>query len=299
MVAKKIPELSAHLKTAMRYRGRIAPTPTGFLHLGHAATFWHAFQRARAADGTLIFRIEDLDPQRSRPEFSSAAIDDLHWLGIDWEEGPDQGGPFAPYVQSQRPDWFRQVWEKLRQGSFIYPCSRSRRDVAAASLAPHEDEEESEPIFPAQWRPSPEAGQKFSSPGNVNWRFCVPDGVTISFADQIQGTQQYTAGRDFGDFLVWRKDGVPAYELAVVADDHAMQITEVVRGADLLKSTARQILLYQALGWEPPQWAHTNLLRDAQGRRLAKRHNALSLRTLREQGFSPKAVLAQAGISSD
>ena len=283
----------------MRYRGRIAPTPTGYLHLGHAATFWRAFLRARNAGGSLVFRIEDLDPQRCRPEFSSAAIGDLRWLGIDWEEGPDRGGPFAPYVQSQRHDWFLLVWEKLHQGGFIYPCTRSRRDVATAAGAPHdEDAEENEPVFPAEWRPAPAAARAFSSPGAVNWRFRVPDGESISFADQIQGTRQWTAGQDFGDFLVWRKDGVPAYELAVVADDHAMQITEVVRGADLLKSTARQLLLYRALGWEPPQWAHTDLLCDAQGRRLAKRHDALSLRTLREQGFSPREVLARAGISS-
>ena len=282
----------------MSYRGRIAPTPTGHLHLGHAATFWRAFQHAREANGALIFRIEDLDTQRCHPEFSSAAAEDLRWLGITWDEGPDTGGPFAPYRQSQRTDWFLQVWKKLHQGGFIYPCTRSRRDVAAAAQAPHADYEEAEPIFPAAWRPAPEAAQKFSSPSTVNWRFRVPDGAKISFADPLQGTQQWTAGKDFGDFLVWRRDGVPAYELAVVADDHAMQITEVVRGADLLKSTARQILLYQALGWKPPQWAHTDLLRDAQGRRLAKRHDALSLRALRAAGLSPQEALARAGIFS-
>ena len=232
----------------MRYRGRIAPTPTGFLHLGHAATFWTAFHRARQASGTLIFRIEDLDAQRCLPEFSSAASEDLHWLGIDWKEGPETNGPFAPYVQSQRLSWFLQVWEKLHQRGLIYPCTRSRRDVASATQAPHAEDEDAEPIFPAAWRPAPEAAKEFSSPTGVNWRFRVPDGETVSFTDQIQGSQQWVAGEDFGDFLVWRKDGVPAYELAVVADDHAMQITEVVRGADLLKSTARQILLYRALG---------------------------------------------------
>jgi glutamyl-tRNA synthetase len=126
----------------------------------------------------------------------------------------------------------------------------------------------------------------------MNWRFRVPDGESICFNDELQGPQTFIAGKDFGDFLVWRKDGFPSYELAVVADDHAMGITEVVRGADLLLSTARQLLLYRALGWTPPAWAHAPLILDNNGKRLAKRTSGLSIRQLRELGYSPSDILS-------
>ena len=234
------------------YRGRLAPTPTGYLHVGHARTFALAAQRA--AGGTLIYRTEDLDAGRCRPEFAAAAIEDLRWLGLKWTEGPDVGGPHGPYVQSQRLPWFRDVWSQLQATGTIYPCDKSRKDVERSLTAPHA-EDDAEPIFPPSLRPPLGAGREAHEPGPTNWRFRVPDGETIAFIDALQGPQAFVAGRDFGDFLVWRKDGFPAYELAVVADDHAMGITEVVRGADLLLSTARQILLYRALGWTAPAWA--------------------------------------------
>ncbi|MDR1496969.1 MAG: tRNA glutamyl-Q(34) synthetase GluQRS [Puniceicoccales bacterium] len=272
------------------YRGRIAPTPTGLLHLGHAATFLLAEQRARNAGGVLILRIEDLDPPRCKPEFTAAAMEDLHWLGIRWEEGPDTGGAHAPYQQSLRRECFLAAWAKLLAGGFIYPCARSRKDVATAANAPHEDD--ATPLYPPQWRPPIGTGTDARSPAGVNWRFRVPDGKRITFLDARCGTQTFTAGKNFGDFVVWRRDDVPAYELAVVADDYAMQITEVVRGEDLLVSTARQLLLYQALNWEPPTWHHAPLLRDASGQRLAKRNAALSLRALRQRGVSPAEIRA-------
>ncbi len=270
----------------MSYRGRVAPTPTGLLHLGHAATFWTAFQRA--ARGTLVFRMEDLDPRRCHPEFSRAALDDLRWLGLNWQEGPDVGGPFAPYEQSARRQLYLAAWRRLRDGGFLYPCSRSRKDVAQAALAPHEDE----PVFPAEWRVPAEAGLSFESPEGCNWRFRVPDHETIMFADGNLGPVQRESLRDFGDFLVWNREDVPAYELAVVVDDAAMGITEVVRGADLLTSTVRQILLYRALDAVPPGFFHCPLLRDEHGRRLSKRDDALSLQTLRSQGWTAERVLA-------
>lgn len=263
-----------------RYRGRIAPTPTGFLHLGHARTFSIAAQRCAEAGGTLVLRIEDIDRARCKKDFADAAIEDLHRLGIRWQEGPDVGGAFAPYVQSENFPYFFKIWERLKNAGAIYPCRRSRKDVAAAATAPHAEDEDAEPLFPTEWRPAPDAGRAFSEPGDYNWRFRVPDGERISFVDEICGAQRFVAGKDFGDFVVWRRDGVPAYELAVVADDIRMKITEVVRGEDLLKSTARQILLYRALGAETPAWAHTPLVRDENGRRLAKRSAALSLRAL-------------------
>jgi len=264
----------------MAYRGRIAPTPTGLLHLGHARTFALAAKRCRENAGTLVFRIEDIDTLRCKKEFAAAAMEDLKRLGISWDEGPDVGGKFAPYVQSDNMPYFLKVWEKLKNSGAIYPCRRSRKDVAAAARAPHAEDEAAEPIFPAEWRPPAGTGCDFAEPGDYNWRFRVPDGESITFFDEIQGKQTFVAGKDFGDFVVWRRDGVPAYELAVVADDIRMEISEVVRGADLLKSTARQILLYRALGAPPPRWAHAPLVLDENGKRLAKRSDALSLRTL-------------------
>jgi glutamyl-tRNA synthetase len=278
------------------YRGRLAPTPTGYLHLGHARTFALAAARAQAAQGQLIYRTEDLDAERCRPEFALAAIEDLRWLGLLWNEGPDVDGPHAPYIQSQRQGYFLKVWQLLHASGSLYPCDKSRQDVARALSAPHA-EQDAEPIFPPSLRPPLDVGREATRPDGRNWRFRVPDGEVIRFDDRLQGPQAFVAGKDFGDFLVWRKDGFPAYELAVVADDHAMGITEVVRGADLLLSTARQILLYRALGWPEPHWAHAPLVVDAQGRRLAKRTAGLSIRDLRAQGRTPQEIL-QAPVAS-
>jgi glutamyl/glutaminyl-tRNA synthetase len=322
------------------YRGRLAPSPTGYLHLGHARTFWTAFERARAAGGTLAMRMEDLDPDRSRAEYAEAAIEDLHWLGIHWQEGPgssrpDQGGPFAPYAQSKRRAIYLDAWRKLWRGGFLFPCRCSRKDLEAALAAPHESHApgafgarnngklepgelepgelpplDDEPVYPGTCRPAApqlESGRAFAGnpprpledlasgieePGSINWRFRVPDGEAIEFVDENLGAQRFVAGVDFGDFVVWRRDGLPSYQLACVAYDAAMKITEVVRGEDLLKSTARQILLYRALELAVPHWFHCRLVLDAQGRRLAKRCDALSLRALRQRGVTPGQILS-------
>ncbi|HEX3435834.1 MAG TPA: tRNA glutamyl-Q(34) synthetase GluQRS [Pseudacidobacterium sp.] len=272
-----------------QYRGRLAPSPTGLLHLGHARTFWTAYQRAVTADGVLVMRNEDLDPQRSKPEYARAMFEDLRWLGIRWQEGSDIGGPYAPYEQSMRRELYLEAWRKLVDAQFVYPCRCSRKDLARSAQAPHDEDDE--PIYPGTCRPEMEvAAPEF--PAGLTWRFRVPDGLEISFEDGHLGPQKYMAGRDFGDFLVWRRDDVPAYQLAVVVDDAAMRVTEVVRGADLLRSTARQILLHRALGFPPPAWYHCPLMADEQGQRLAKRHDALSLRALREQGTKPEDVIA-------
>jgi glutamyl/glutaminyl-tRNA synthetase len=277
------------------YRGRLAPSPTGLLHLGHARTFWIAYERALRANGVLVMRNEDLDPQRSKAEFVSAMLEDLRWLGIWWQEGPDVGGPYAPYVQSRRRKLYLESWRTLVRAGFVYPCRCSRKDLARSAQAPHDEDDE--PIYPGTCRPHHRAGDRKvpESPMGLNWRFRVPDGEAIAFDDGHFGSQSYVAGRDFGDFLVWRRDDVPAYQLAVVADDAAMRITEVVRGADLLRSTARQILVYHALGLDSPAWYHCPLMHDARGLRLAKRHDALSLRALREQGIMPEDVIAMFG----
>ncbi len=287
----------------LSYRGRIAPSPTGFLHAGHARTFFTAFERARAAGGTLVLRMEDLDPERSRRVYAEAAIEDLRWLGIDWQEGPDAGGAYAPYAQSERGGVYRAAWRTLVERGFLFPCRCSRKDLAAATGAPHEADDD-EPLYPGTCRslPLPLPGaplhgadfwtENVAGGAGVNWRFRVPDGEAIEFVDANLGPQRFVAGADFGDFVVMRRDGAASYQLACVVDDAQMRITEVVRGADLLKSTARQILLNRALGYENPAWFHCALVADRNGRRLAKRHDALSVRTLRERGLTAFNVLS-------
>jgi glutamyl-tRNA synthetase len=246
-------------------------------------------------------RNEDLDPQRSRAKFARAMIEDLHWLGIRWAEGPDCGGPYGPYLQSERRTQYEKAWRKLRERGFLYPCFCSRKDLAQSASAPNGTDDE--PLYPGTCRDR-EDTSSFSDPAGANWRFRVPDGDAIEFTDLNLGKHRYIAGRDFGDFLIWRRDDVPAYQLAVVVDDMSMRITEVVRGEDLLKSTARQILLMRALSdndtdIQPalPTYFHCELVRDEDGNRLAKRHDALSIRQLRENGMSPHQVLELAGCS--
>ena len=278
--------ITAPSDSAKPYRGRLAPTPTGHLHLGHARTFWTAQQRAEWFGGALILRIEDLDRDRCKPHFSVDLLEDLTWFGFCWQEGPDVGGDYGPYTQCDRLLFHQQIWRQLNQTEAIYPSPHSRKDVAKALSAPHEGDLET--IFPARLRPAD--WDRVDEPGEMNWRFRVPDGETITFEDQNLGPQALNAGKDFGDFIVWRRDGLPSYELAVVADDQAMAISEVVRGEDLLLSTARQILLYRALGWEIPMFYHCPLVRDEAGKRLAKRDGARSLRSLMSQGMTPEKI---------
>lgn len=271
------------------YRGRLAPSPTGYLHLGHARTFWTAYLRAQGSKGVLVLRNEDLDPGRAKPEFARAVVEDLHWLGIEWQEGYDVGGPFEPYHQSQSLPFFQAAFEQLRTAGFIYPCTCSRQDVLRALQAPHQGEEE--PVYPGTCR-NKSWDEQLRHP-KVNWRFQVPDGEGISFLDGRMGPQSFVAGKDFGDFVVWRHDHIPSYQLSVVVDDARMQITEVVRGEDLLLSTARQLLLYAALKQKPPEFYHCPLMRDEQGQRLSKRHDALSLRQLCLKGVDPRTIRAE------
>lgn len=291
------------------YRGRIAPSPTGYLHVGHARTFWTAGQRAAERGGTLVLRNEDLDRARCRAEFVDAMFENLRWFGLDWQEGPDVGGAFGPYNQSERMEQYRAALRELLERKLIYPCACSRKDIQAAAGAPHAGDDEV--IYPGTCRPGgrkhrtsnieyrtlntnppsdgagPDRGKETIS---SHWRFRVPDGEIISFIDGNLGRQQFVAGTDFGDFVVWRNDDVPAYQLACVVDDAAMRITEVVRGEDLLRSTARQLLLYRALDLDAPEFFHCPLVCDEQGQRLAKRHDALSLRRLRESGAKPESL---------
>ena len=269
------------------YRGRLAPSPTGYLHLGHARTFWIAQERARSAKGALILRNDDLDRARCRDEFVSAAVEDLRWLGLSWTEGPDVGGPFAPYAQSERRAIYQTIFEQLRATGLIYPCRCSRKEIAAALSAPHPGEDE--PVYPGFCRPEAPVVSEHPRAG-INWRFALNPGELVSFTDRHAGAQSATCGVDFGDVLIWRKDDFPSYQLACVVDDGLMGITEVVRGADLIASTFRQLVLYRALGWRPPVFYHSDLVVDSRGERLAKREDALSIRALRAAGKSSEEL---------
>ena len=257
--------------TSQSYRGRIAPTTSGYLHVGHAQTFKTAMERARESGGTLVLRIEDIDFERCKKKYAEAAVEDLKSIGIQWDEGDDIGGNYAPYTQSLRMNFYVGAFKKLLKSGKIYPCQASRKQIAELSTRQKRtfDFLEPEKIFPRQLRRNcvreffPDALEK-------TWRFKVPDGEKIEFFDNAMGAQSFIAGEDFGDFVIWRKIGVPSYEFAVVVDDAAMEITEVVRGKDLLLSTARQLLLYEALDLRPPQFYHCPLVMDKNGKKLSK-----------------------------
>lgn len=277
------------------YRGRLAPSPTGFLHLGHARTFLVAHQRAREAKGRLVFRNDDLDQARCKNEFFEASLEDLHWLGLNWDEGP--------YHQSQNLQRYREVLLELVRRELVYPCCCSRKDIAAALTAPHRGDDEIP--YPGTCRQGCLPQRKV-----LSYRFRVPPAAEVAFVDGQCGAQVFREGQDFGDFVVWRPPDRPgaweigdgsnfSYQLACVVDDHDHKISEVVRGEDLLASTARQLCLFSALGWEPPQYYHVGLVCDENGKRLAKRHDALSIRQARQSGISPQQYLSSMAQSCE
>jgi len=272
-------------------RGRFAPSPTGALHLGNARTALLAWLQARAGGGAFVMRVEDLDWGRVRPGYMERQLDELRWLGLDWDEGPDVGGPFAPYVQSERQDLYESALRRLAERGLLFECICSRRDLAQAASAPHAGEEG--PRYPGTCRdrrvdprvPSLTAHGR----GGFALRMRV-EPAEIRFTDGVMGPQRLDPAAE-GDFVVRRKDGVAAYQLAVVVDDAAMRISHVLRGADLLSSTARQILLYRALDLPIPSFLHVPLMLGADGERLAKRHGAVSLGELRDAGVAPERVV--------
>jgi len=275
-----------------RVRGRYAPSPTGELHLGNASTALLAWLSIRARDGTFVMRIEDLDRNRSREELADQSLRDLHWLGLDWDEGPDRGGPYEPYVQWPRRGDYERAFERLRQAGHLYPCFCSRRDIATAASAPQEPGEMRR--YPGTCREIPAAEAEARAGRNERhaWRFRVEGDSSPVFIDRVRG--RWGEGRPAeGDFVVYRADGVPAYQLAVVVDDAAMAIDEVVRGDDLLSSTPAQLRLYTALGLDPPVFGHVPLLLGTDRARLSKRHQGITLRELREAGYGPQAVVGQ------
>jgi glutamyl-tRNA synthetase len=270
-------------------RGRFAPSPTGELHLGNARTALLAWLQVRATGGTLVMRVEDLDTGRVRPGIMEAQLADLRWLGLDWDEGPDVGGPFWPYVQSERTERYAAALSTLEGMGLLFPCVCTRRDIAAASSAPHAEDEEG-PRYPGTCRDAPPAAVAGRAAA-LRFR-AAPD--PVPFHDRVHGAVAFGAD----DFVVRRKDGAFAYQLAVVVDDAAMGITDVLRGADLLPSTARQVLLFRALGLPAPRWTHVPLLLGPDGERLAKRHGSVTLRDAREAGVAPDAVVGWLAATS-
>lgn len=258
--------------------GRYAPTPSGRLHLGNARTALVSWLWARALGGRFVMRVEDLDPGRSRAHFERDQLADLRWLGLGWDEGPDAGGPHAPYRQSERGALYQAALDRLS----TFACTCTRRELRDATFAPHGRE----PVYPGTCRDGVGHPER---PRALRWR--TPPGV-VAFDDAVYGPQRQDVAAEVGEFVLRRSDGAWAYQLAVVVDDAAMGVTHVLRGADLLDSTARQVLLQRALGLPTPRYAHVPLVLGPDGHKLGKRHGAPELSQLREQGVDPQRVVA-------
>jgi len=267
--------------------GRFAPSPTGAQHLGNARTYLLAYWAARKQGARIVFRMEDVDSPRVKPWAVKQAMDDLRWLGLEWDEGPDLGGPAAPYQQTLRMPRYLSVLEKLIEADRVYPCTCSRKDIESAGSAPHFDHEPA--VYPgtcSHWQ----RGQPIPKAGAFCWRFRSSPNL-YQFMDDVLGMQMTRPAETLGDFPVTQKTGEPAYQLAVVVDDHEMGITEVVRGSDLVASTFRQMQIFEFLGAAPPRYAHVPLVVGQDGHRLAKRHGDTRLSTIRERGVSAAQIV--------
>ena len=279
-------------------RGRLAPSPTGYIHLGNAWAFLLAWLAARASSGEVVLRIEDIDPQRSRPEYTAALIEDLTWLGLDWDYGPDKpepaGGCMGPFEQSRRGKHYAAAIAQLESAGLTYPCFCTRKELRSMAGAPHVDDAGAP--YPGTCRSLNQAQRQalLESGRRPCLRLRCPDGP-VNFTDTVFGPQSYTLADCGGDFALRRSDGVVAYQLAVAVDDALMGINQVVRGRDILISTPRQIALLKLLGYGAPAYAHVPLLLDDEGERLAKRHQSLALRNLRQMGADPRRITGWLG----
>lgn len=274
--------------------GRFAPSPSGRMHLGNLFTALISWLSVRSRGGRWILRIEDLDPQRSRPEYARMIEDDLRWLGLDWDEGGVAGkGNSAPYMQSLRSDIYADALERLRETGFTYPCFCTRADIMASS-APHQSD--GRIIYSGRCRPASLPAQLPEPERAHTLRLAVPSRV-MSFTDLVFGEQSSDLARDCGDFILRRADGAWAYQLAVTVDDALMGVNEIVRGCDLISSTFQQSWLRTLLGYPEPAHAHLPLLCNASGRRLSKRDASLSAEALREI-FTPGEVLSRLAVAA-
>ena len=259
--------------------GRFAPSPSGRMHLGNLWSCLLAWLAARSAGGGMVLRLEDLDPDRCRPEYCGQGMRDLEWLGLDWDG--------APVYQSRRTEVYRQAFQTLEQQGLIYPCFCTRAERLAAS-APHRSDGAS--VYDGRCgRLTAEERVELSRQRSPAWRVRVPE-KTITFCDLLQGKYEEDLKQDCGDFILRRSDGVFAYQLAVVVDDGAMGVSQVVRGSDLLSSAPRQIWLQEALGLPRPEYGHLPLLLAPDGRRLAKRDRDLELGRLQKEYTAPELV---------
>ena len=271
-------------------RGRFAPSPSGRMHLGNLFCALLSYLSVKSRGGEWILRIEDLDTARCRPDYARQVEEDLRWLGLAWDEGGSAGGPDAPYFQSERTALYEAALARLRGMGLVYPCFCTRAQLHAAS-APHR--EDGLTVYPGTCRGlTPEDIARREAAGRKGaLRLRVPE-ETVTFTDGHLGEVTEYLPTDCGDFLLRRSDGLFAYQLAVVVDDAAMGVTEVVRGADLLSSTPRQLLLYELLGWEAPEFYHFPLLLSLDGRRLSKRDGDLGLGALRER-YTPEEIIGK------
>ncbi len=273
-------------------RGRLAPSPTGEVHLGNVSSALLAWLSVRSRGGSLVMRIEDLDRNRVQAGMAQQILFDLGWLGLDWDEGPDRGGPHAPYDQDSRRWRYTAAFDRLLAAGRLYPCFCTRKEIAAAASAPQEPGDELVYRGTCGELDCAEAAQRIASGARHAWRFRVGAAARPDFDDVVRGRGQ-GGPWPCGDFVVHRSDGVAAYQLAVVVDDAEMGIDEVVRGGDLLPSTTRQLLLHGALGSAPPLFAHVPLLLGPDGVRLSKRHRGITLRELRDTGCTPQTIVGR------
>lgn len=274
--------------------GRLAPSPTGAQHVGNARTFLLAWLSARSQGGRLILRMEDIDSPRIKPGAAQQAIEDLRWLGLDWDAGPDVGGPQASYIQTERIALYECALQQLQERELIYPCTCTRSEVAAAASAPHVGQEG--PRYPGTCAHNRAATARDLPPGSFAWRLRTSDQLR-TIHDGVVGKTHCNVHAELGDFVIAKADGTPAYQLAVVVDDHDMGVTEVVRGDDLLPSAFRQIELYDLFGWAPPRFIHVPLVIGEDGRRLAKRHGDTRLASFRAAGVRSEQIIGLAAWS--
>ena len=271
-----------------KIRGRFAPSPSGRMHLGNIWAMVAAWLSVRKQGGTMILRMEDLDPARSKTEYADQIMEDLAWMGLTYEEGPDCGGAYGPYTQDERRHLYEEALDKIRTKGLLYPCFCSRKDLQAVR-APHRGE--GQHVYPGFCRNlSPEEQMERALKKKPALRFLMPDRMDC-YRDLNYGQQCQDLQREVGDFILRRADGVHAYQLAVVLDDALMEISEVVRGADLLSSTHRQRMLYEILGFAAPQFGHVPLLVGNDGERLSKRFRSLDLGQLRAKGWKPEELV--------